>query len=71
MELTDCHWQHMQNDKICALSIWGVIQLLFGIKGKRYVENPEVAKYLNDYFIFPPEADKPNNLEIVEGGCYW
>lgn len=62
---------HAKRQNMCALHMGGVIQLLFGIKGKRYVENPEVAKYLNDYFIFPPEADKPKNLEIVEGGCYW
>lgn len=54
-----------------AVHMGGVLQFLFGIKGKRYVDNPETAKYINEYFVYPSDADRPKLAEKVEGGCYW
>ena len=54
-----------------SVHMGGVIQFLFGIKGKRYIELPEFSPYINHYFVYPPETDKPKNSQIVEGGCYW
>lgn len=54
-----------------AIHMGGVLQFLFGIKGKRYVDNPETAKYINEYFVSPSESDRPKLADKVEGGCYW
>lgn len=54
-----------------AIHMGGVLQFLFGIKGKRYVDNPETAKYINEYFISPSDTDRPKLADAVEGGCYW
>lgn len=57
-----------------AIHLAGATQLLFGIRGKRWEEERAFAyvqKYFNDAWIHPYENDRPQNAEIVEGGCYW
>jgi len=54
-----------------AIHMGGVTQILFGIKGKIYVENPVYATYINSYFVYPDDKDTPANAKVVEGGCYW
>lgn len=54
-----------------AIHMGGVLQFLFGIKGKRYIDNPETARYINEYFVSPADTDKPKLANLVEGGCYW
>lgn len=65
-----------------AVHIGGSLQLLFGIKGKRW-ENPmygaDMWQYgagnypslINDYFLRPNETDTPEDAKTVEDGCYW
>lgn len=64
-----------------AIHMGGSLQLLFGIKGKRW-ENPMYGakeleiegKYpalMNEFWIYPGEEGKPKNASIVEGACYW
>ncbi len=64
-----------------AVHLGGALQLLFGIKGKRW-EDPNYGsgtfgikgKYLelfNEYWCRPGDEDKVTNAEKVEGGCYW
>lgn len=50
-----------------AVHIGGALQLLFGIKGKRW----EGASFINDFWISPRPQDRPTGFEKVEGGCYW
>lgn len=54
-----------------AIHLGGCLQLLFGIKGKRWDNNPKVNKFYNDYWVRPLENDKPKNYLKVEDGCYW
>lgn len=64
-----------------AVHIGGALQLLFGIKGKRW-EDPnyginELGKtgcypsLMNEYWIRPGDVGKSKNAEKVENGCYW
>lgn len=62
---------HIKRQGKKAVHMGGVLQFLFGIKGKRYVESPEYSKYINEYFVSPSDADKPKLANKVEGGCYW
>lgn len=57
-----------------AIYIGGIIQILFGVIGKRW-EEEEYWKNMIDVenikFIRPNTNDKINNFDKVEGGCYW
>ncbi len=64
-----------------AVHMGGALQLLFGIKGKRW-EDPNYGfgtlgkkgRYLelfNNYWIRPGVDAKPVDAEKVEGACYW
>lgn len=55
----------------CAIHMGGSLQILFGIKGKRWDDHPETAKLYNEYWVRPNENEVVKNSEIVEGGCYW
>ncbi len=54
-----------------AVHMGGVTQILFGIKGKVYVESPAYSPYINDFFVYPSDSDTPANAKLVEDGCYW
>ncbi len=62
---------HVKRTGKKAVHMGGVLQFLFGIKGKRYVENPMTAKYINEFFVSPSDNDRPPKADAVEGGCYW
>ena len=57
-----------------AVHIGGGLQLLFGIKGKRW-ENPsrknEICKFFNEYWIRPDGINTPTIAHKIENGCYW
>lgn len=55
-----------------VIHLGGATQLMFGIKGKRW-ENVREMKQLvmNDVWIRPEQKEKPQNISVVEDGCYW
>lgn len=57
-----------------AVHLGGVTQVMFGIKGRRWVENANCAyiqAFFNDAWVYPSDADKPKNAKEVEDACYW
>ena len=54
-----------------AIHMGGATQLLFGIKGKRWDEMPQVSKWYNDAWVRPDENEQPKQKNLVEEGCYW
>jgi len=54
-----------------AIHLGGPTQILFGVKGKRWIENDNFKDIINDFFVFPTDADKILNASKVEAGCYW
>ena len=54
-----------------AIHLGGPTQMLFGIKGKRWVDNENFKVIINDHFVFPEDTDKIKNASKVEEGCYW
>ena len=59
-----------------AIHLGGAVQLLFGIKGKRWeTEDYYLDKYPpimnNPYWVYPNETERPQNFSNVENGCYW
>lgn len=63
---------HCKRKGKIAIHLAGWTQMLFGIYGNRWIEDqPEYAKYINEYWTRPTESEKPDNLELVENGAYW
>lgn len=56
-----------------AIHIGGALQLLFGIKGKRWEQEQfdYQHKLYNEYWVRPTDDLKPRNYKDVENGCYW
>lgn len=59
-----------------AIHMGGVLQLLFGIMGKRwenvsYHPRFNYTTLINDYWVKPGDQYKPKTSDNVEGGCYW
>ena len=51
-----------------AIYVGGLLQLLFGIMGKRWIDRPIICQHINKHWIYPTE--KPINSNNVEGWCY-
>lgn len=54
-----------------VIHMGGATQILFGIKGRRWVDNPRAGLKFNDAWVYPKESETPRNSRVVEEGCYW
>lgn len=54
-----------------VIHMGGVTQILFGIKGKRWVENPRAGIAFNEAWVYPKDSETPRNSTVVENSCYW
>lgn len=54
-----------------AIHLGGWLQVLFGIKGKRWVDDPRMAPFINDAWVNPLPSEIPEGFKKVENGCYW
>ena len=54
-----------------TVHIGGSLQILFGIKGKRWDNHEVIGKLYNDAWVRPGEKDKISGSGIVENNCYW
>jgi len=56
---------------ISSIVMGGAVQVLFGIKGRRWATHDVISGFWNDAWV-PPTADEiPGGAASVEGGCYW
>lgn len=62
---------HVKTNKKQAIHIGGGLQILFGIKGKRWDVHPEISAMYNDFWVRPLDNEKTINIDLVEGGTYW
>lgn len=64
-----------------AVHLGGALQLLFGIRGKRW-DNPDYGiqefgkqntykTLFNSFWVYPSNSLVPSKATQVEGGCYW
>lgn len=53
-----------------VITMCGVTQILFGIKGRRWDERDYVAKFYNEAWSRPDEQELPDFVKKVEQGCY-
>ncbi|APB33229.1 hypothetical protein GlitD10_0911 [Gloeomargarita lithophora Alchichica-D10] len=54
-----------------GIHLGGATQILFGIRGKRWDDDPFFQKLFNDHWVRPLSTEVPGNFQVVEGGCYW
>lgn len=61
-----------------AIYMGGVLQMLFGIKGKRWVNDSKYQNIINEHFVTPGEEERPANWEeskdLIDSnsvGGYW
>jgi hypothetical protein len=56
---------------VIAIVLGGAIQVLFGIKGRRWENHSVISKFWNEFWVSPSEAETPAGSSAIEGGCYW
>ncbi len=54
-----------------GLHMASMVQLLFGIKGTRWDNQPDYCRFYNDAWVRPAADERPRGAETIEGGCYW
>lgn len=54
-----------------ALYMGGALQLLFGIKGRRWADRPDFRAFFNSHWVWPDAAETPPGASRVENGAYW
>lgn len=47
------------------------MQVLFGIKGRRWDSHPFISTLYNEFWVRPRQNETPEGAIMVEGGCYW
>lgn len=63
---------HIKKQGRQAVHFGGSLQILFGIRGRRWDEvAPEIAALYNDYWHYPLASEVPKGSGGVEGGTYW
>ena len=54
-----------------GIHLGGHLQLLFGIYGKRHLEQEWFRAMINQYWVRPDSSEVPETAQRVENGCYW
>ena len=62
---------HSKSQGAQAVVVGGATHILFGIKGRRWDEHPEISTLYNEHWTRPLKSETPENFSAVEDGCYW
>jgi hypothetical protein len=54
-----------------GVHLGGAAQLVFGILGQRWDQNPKHSGYFNEHWVRPDMSQRPETFTKIEGGCYW
>lgn len=54
-----------------AVHLGGALQILFGIKGKRWENSPFFKTLINEHWVKPLPHEVPPKAQEVEDACYW
>lgn len=54
-----------------AIHLGGALQVLFGIRGRRWEQIGSVASLMNEHWIRPSSHETPESALLVDEGCYW
>jgi hypothetical protein len=56
---------------ISVVVMGGAIQVLFGIKGRRWANHQVISRFWNDAWVWPSLVEIPGAAVFVEDACYW
>lgn len=54
-----------------VIILGGATQILFGIKGERWIYHSTISRFFNDMWVSPSEDCIPKGYAKIENGCYW
>lgn len=54
-----------------AIHLGGNLQILFGIKGSRWENDPNFSHIFNSNWTKPLEEETPGGHETIDSNCYW
>jgi hypothetical protein len=54
-----------------GIAMGGALQLLFGVRGRRWDADPRFSRYFNQYWTRPLEQETPPKFRYIESGAYW
>ncbi len=54
-----------------SIHLGGATQLMFGIKGKRWDQEPVFMNLYNEFWKYPSITEKPKGYFGIDRGCYW
>jgi hypothetical protein len=54
-----------------AIHLGGALQMLFGIRGRRWEKIPSMAALMNESWVRPSDQETPVSASSVDEGCYW
>jgi hypothetical protein len=54
-----------------AIHLGGALQVLFGIRGRRWEQMPAIAALMNPSWVRPSQVETPVSAAFVDEGCYW
>ena len=69
LSLPICYALKQQN--IASVHTGGATQILFGIKGHRWLNHGTISEFFNEAWEFPFPEEIPTGAQEVEGACYW
>jgi len=61
----------LKKEHISSVHTGGATQILFGIKGRRWLNHGTISEFFNEAWIFPFPEEIPTGAQEVEGACYW
>jgi hypothetical protein len=56
---------------ISVVIMGGAIQVLFGIKGRRWEKHNVISKFWGPSWVWPRDDETPTGAFNLEGACYW
>jgi hypothetical protein len=62
---------HIKKMGRVSIHFGGAVQLLFGVSGKRWRDQPQFRALMSDAWVPPMESERPLGWEKIEEGCYW
>lgn len=62
---------HVKKRGKISIQMGGALQILFGIKGRRWDNMPAISQLYNEHWVRPSKEEQILSADKVEDGCYW
>jgi leucyl aminopeptidase (aminopeptidase T) len=61
----------LKRRNIVAIHTGGGTQIMFGLKGRRWLNHSIISTFFNSAWTSPTSEETPSYAQRVEGACYW